>query len=171
MESGSSVENVSITVPSREDVERDEVSVGTGRPVRVDMVVEADERVVELAVLLLRNDDDVPVPVEHAPGTVDVSRQEIVVVVLSSLSQVWLTNYIRDGYSHRMQGYCRSKVLLAVGQCSEWMICVRRCAPQSAITVVSGASALSGFENRRCDERIARENEWSEFHLGLQAID
>ena len=51
------------------------------------------------------------------------------------------------------------------------MICIRRCAPQSAVAVISGASALSGFENSRCDERIARENEWGELHLGLQTID
>ena len=58
---------------SSEDVERDEVSVGSGRPVSVDVVVKADERVVELTVPLLLNVEDVTVPVEHAAGTVDVS--------------------------------------------------------------------------------------------------
>jgi hypothetical protein len=41
------------------------------------------------------------------------------------------------------------------------------CVPQSTITVVSGASTLSGFEDSRCDERVACENEWSELHIGL----
>jgi hypothetical protein len=72
---GSPRENDSLKVnaPPREDVERSEISLESGIPVRVDVVATTDEGVVELAVPLLLNEEDVSMPVEHAPGAVDVS--------------------------------------------------------------------------------------------------
>jgi hypothetical protein len=72
---GSPRENDSLKVnaPPKEDVERSEISLESGIPVRVDVVATTDEGVVELAVPLLLNEEGVSMPVEHAPGAVDVS--------------------------------------------------------------------------------------------------
>jgi hypothetical protein len=65
--------SLKVNAPPREDVERDETSLESGIPVRVDVVATTNEGVVELAVPLLLNGEGVPVLVEHAPGAVDVS--------------------------------------------------------------------------------------------------
>jgi hypothetical protein len=66
-------DSLKVNVLPREDVERSETSLVSGIPVRVDVVATTDEGIVELAVPLLLNEEDVSMPVEHAPGAVDVS--------------------------------------------------------------------------------------------------